>query len=352
MTRVWPKVSIGVVTCTGPALLEQCLGSLGGLDYPLDRIEVLIHDNGSPDAVAPWAARRHPAADVWTVEANRGFAGPCNGLVERARTDLVCLVNDDMTFDPGFLRALVEVHESTGAACVGACVLTAMGDVIEFAGGSLAFSGHAAPRRHGLPVAALEGCASIEDTLFASGGAMLVVKEKFIGSGGFDPAYFAYYEDVDLGWRLQALGESVVWTPEARCFHQGHASEAVLGPAGRFSLLERNALLSILKNFEPRNASRIFSYALALQDLRAQCDPDRSEACDRGRLGAMAALPEARRRGRTLAHRRRRSDVELMPLFQEPWRVEIPQQRYREEQQKLAREFGVLRWWETMCGTS
>ena len=350
MSQIWPKVSIGVVTCTGPPLLEQCLGSLANLDYPADRIEVLVHDNASPDAVAPWADRLFPGTKVWSVTTNQGFAGPCNGLVQRARTDLVCLVNDDMTFDPSFLRALVEVQQNTGAACVGACVLTASGDAIEFAGSSLAFSGHAAPRRHGLPVDALEDCAPIEKTLFASGGAMLVAKETFLQAGGFDPAYFAYYEDVDLGWRLHALGESVVWTPTARCFHRGQASEAALGPEGRTPLLERNALLSVLKNFEPERSQMMFAYALALLDLRAICDVDRAEACQRGRMGAIAALPGARRQGLSLGRRRRRSDAELLPLFHEPWRVEIPQQRYREEQQRLARDFGVHRWWNDARG--
>ena len=348
MSESWPSVSIGIVTCTGPPLLETCLESLASLDYPTDRIALLLHDNGSPDPVAPWAARRFPEAQVWSVPGNEGFAGPSNGLVERAETDLVCLVNDDMTFDPGFLRALVDVQRRTRAACVGACVLEASGERVEFAGGSLAFSGHAAPRRHGLVQSALADCPGVEETLFASGGAMLVDKRTFVAAGGFDPDYFAYYEDVDLGWRLHALGESVVWTPEARCYHRGHASEAVLGPEGRMSLLERNALLSVLKNFEPPRAEMMFGYALALLDLRADCDGSRAEACHRGRMEAIAAIPKARRHNAAIAARRRRSDAELLPLFHEPWRPEISQPEYLEQQGRIARTFGVHQWWDEM----
>ena len=346
MKDALPRVSIGIVTCSGSALLGPCLESLAGLDYPEECIEILIHDNGSSAPVAPWAQQRFPRAEVWSVPANQGFAGPCNGLVDRARTDLVCLVNDDMTFDAGFLRSLVGTQQATAAACVGACVLEASGELIEFAGGSLAFSGHAAPRRHGLPVSALENCAKVEETLFASGGAMLVDRRKFLAAGGFDPAYFAYYEDVDLGWRLNALGESVVWTREARCFHRGHASEAVLGSAGRMMLLERNALFSVLKNFEPSRARMMFGYALALLDLRAVCDRSRTAACHRGRMEAMAGIPAARRRSAVLTGRRRRTDAELLALFHDPWRPEIPQSGYSEQQQAIARAFGVQRWWD------
>ena len=112
MKDALPRVSIGIVTCSGSALLGPCLESLAGLDYPEECIEILIHDNGSSAPVAPWAQQRFPRAEVWSVPANQGFAGPCNGLVERARTDLVCLVNDDMTFDAGFLRSLVGTQQA------------------------------------------------------------------------------------------------------------------------------------------------------------------------------------------------------------------------------------------------
>ena len=36
---------------------------------------------------------------------------------------------------------------------------------------------------------------------FACGGSMLVQRELFVRLGGFDPAFFAYFEDVDFGWR-------------------------------------------------------------------------------------------------------------------------------------------------------
>src|ERR1043165_3935487 len=41
--------------------------------------------------------------------------------------------------------------------------------------------------------------------LFACGGAMLVDRQVFLDAGGFDPSFFIYFEDVDLGWRLWVL---------------------------------------------------------------------------------------------------------------------------------------------------
>ena len=44
------------------------------------------------------------------------------------------------------------------------------------------------------------------------------------GSGGFDEQYFAYNEDVDLGFRLQLGGHRCVFIPKARVLHVGSAS--------------------------------------------------------------------------------------------------------------------------------
>src|SRR5690606_7834042 len=115
--------------------------------------------------------------------------------------------------------------------------------------------------------------------LFASGGAMLVERDAFLRVGGFDEDYFAYFEDVDLGWRLWALGERCVHAPRAVAYHREHASEHLLGPDRRMTLLERNALLGVYKNYEPERGERTFRCALALLAERARLDAARAPAC-------------------------------------------------------------------------
>ena len=48
---------------------------------------------------------------------------------------------------------------------------------------------------------------------------MLIHRDTFLEVGGFDPEYFAYFEDVDLGWRLWVLGYRVVYAPDAVVRH-------------------------------------------------------------------------------------------------------------------------------------
>jgi len=336
-----PEVTFVVVTCNGRALLAECLASLREQDYPAHRVEVLVYDNGSGDGTPAWLAREHPSVRVIAAPDNTGFAAPNNRAAESAASPLLCLVNNDMRFARTFLRELVAARAATGAACIGARILSADGSRIEFDGGTMNFHGHGAPWRHGVDATRHAAESTPRDSLFASGGAMLIDRQAFRSSGGFDEGYFAYFEDVDLGWRLWALGERCAHAPAARAYHREHASEHLLGPGRRLAMLERNALCSVWKNYEDTRGPRMFGCALALASERARLEPGRREACEQGVLEATALLPAMEERRRAIAARRRRTDREIVPLFREPWRPAIAGDAYLERQRTLAAAFGA-----------
>lgn len=336
-----PEVSVVVVTCNGRALLAESLASLAQQDYPPARVETVVYDNGSSDGTREWLASSYPRVRVLAGERNDGFAAPNNRAAADARAPLLCLVNNDMRFAPGFLRELVAAQRTTGACCVGARVLSHDGARIEFDGGTMNFYGHGAPLRHGVAAAAHDADQEPRETLFASGGAMLIERAKFLAAGGFDEDYFAYFEDVDLGWRLWVLGERCAHAPAARAFHREHGSEQLLAEGRRLTLLERNALLSTYKNYEPERGARVFACALALLAERARLDPARRAACEQGLIGALDALPGAEERRREIAARRVRADREVVRLFGEPWRPPVGGAAYAARQRVLAAAFGA-----------
>lgn len=336
-----PEVSVVLVSCNGRHLLADSLASLHEQEYPHERVEILVYDNGSSDGTADWLATTWPRVRVLAGSENLGFASPNNLAARHASGALLCLVNNDMRFATTFLRELVAARTRTGAACVGARILTDDGGRIEFDGGMMNFYGHGAPARHGDGAAEHENESEPRDTLFASGGAMLVDRSTFLAAGGFDEDYFAYFEDVDLGWRLWVLGERCVHAPAARAFHREHASEHLLAPGRRMALLERNALLSVYKNYEEERGRRVFTCALALVAERARLEPSRREACERGALEALALLPAAEHRRREIAARRRRPDRDIVPLFREAWRPPIGGAAYAERHRVLAAAFAA-----------
>ena len=73
---------------------------------------------------------------------------------------------------------------------------------------------------------------------------------SFLAACGFDPDYFAYLEDVDLGWRQWIFGRRIVAEPRAVARHRGGATGEALGVFSRGFLFEKNAFATAYKNFD------------------------------------------------------------------------------------------------------
>ncbi|MDP9388169.1 MAG: glycosyltransferase family 2 protein, partial [Actinomycetota bacterium] len=93
------STSVIVVSHRRHRWLAACVESVAG-----QCDEVVVVDNGSPDAEVGEVARRS-AARVVRLEANAGFPGGVNAGVRAATGDVVALLNDDAMADPGWLAS-------------------------------------------------------------------------------------------------------------------------------------------------------------------------------------------------------------------------------------------------------
>lgn len=106
-----PRVRVVVLSFDGGQMTIDCLQSLVATDWPSDRLEIVMVDNGSLDNITPRVNALLPQVRVLEPLANLGFAGGCNlGMTAPPENgfvpDYVALVNNDATVDPGWLRAL------------------------------------------------------------------------------------------------------------------------------------------------------------------------------------------------------------------------------------------------------
>jgi GT2 family glycosyltransferase len=76
-------------------------------------------------------------------------------------------------------------------------------------------------RNYGLPATALN---EPQEVFSACGAAAMFARRDFLDAGGFDDTYFAYLEDVDLGFRLRLAGARCFYLPQAVVHHVGSAS--------------------------------------------------------------------------------------------------------------------------------
>ena len=110
-----PLVRVVVLNFDGGDMTFECLDSLLASDWPADRLQVVLVDNGSLDDVVERLAADDRYADVVVLEplANLGFAGGCNlGIGIAGDHEYVALLNNDATVAPGWLRAMVPVAEA------------------------------------------------------------------------------------------------------------------------------------------------------------------------------------------------------------------------------------------------
>lgn len=259
-----PDVTVIVLNFNGKDHLGDCLDSLLALDYPPERLEIMVVDNGSVDQSVPFVRQVYPSVRLLELPENRGFAAGNNAGAQAARGTYLAFLNNDMRVDPRWLIEMVEAMQTADdVASVGARILTWDGSGIDFVGGALNFYGMGFQ-----PEDVVKAGEGVHEILFACGGAMLIRRDVFLASGGFDESFFAYFEDIDLGWRLWVLGYRVLLAPRAVVYHRGHATGKRFEMERRILLYERNALATIFKNYGDEALTRVLPVALLLMARR------------------------------------------------------------------------------------
>ncbi len=116
-----PLVRVVVLNFDGGQMTLDCLNSLLATDWPADKLEIVLVDNGSLDHVAERVRADYPGVRLLEPFENLGFAGGCNlGMRLPGEQQYTALVNNDATVDRNWLRPLVAAVESAddiGAAC-------------------------------------------------------------------------------------------------------------------------------------------------------------------------------------------------------------------------------------------
>ncbi len=266
------KVSVCILSWNGRRHLETCLPALRAQHDPGVPWEVLVLDNGSDDDTVQWVRREHPWVRLLESPVNAGFCRGNNLLVSESEGDAIALLNNDTRPGDGWLAALVDALAAApeDVAAVSGRIVDWDGERLDFGRGIMTFDGHAFQLDFRRPLAWARLPVDGAELLFACGGNLLIRKRSFLDAGGFDESYFAYLEDVDLGWRLWAGGERVLFAADAVVHHRSAATSDLLGLFNRGFLFERNAFLTVYKNYDAELWERMMPAVLWTLTARTQ----------------------------------------------------------------------------------
>ncbi|MGB8311031.1 MAG: glycosyltransferase family 2 protein [Halobacteriota archaeon] len=251
MNLEFPTVSVIVLNYNGREFLEDCFRSLGNLDYLA--YEVIMVDNASTDGSVEYVREHFPWVRVVGLESNYGFSRGNDVGVEYACGKYVAFLNNDVEVEPAWLSELVEGIEEDEkvASCGSKMLFYESRNYVNHAGGAVTITG--AGYDIGFMMEEKEDYNQPKFVGCTSGGAMLVRKDVFCKLGGFDPDYFAYFEDVDFCLRAWIAGYKIKYMPTSVVYHKFGGSFGTDSSPFKMFLYQRNRLYNIAKNFEPKN---------------------------------------------------------------------------------------------------
>ncbi len=249
-----PSVSLIVINHNGKSklkgLLDNCLRSLLQTDYP--NFEIIFVDNASSDGTPEYVETNFNSTRIrmLRLESNKGYSGATNHAIGLAEGEIIGVLNNDISIvDPSWLSKLIKfMIDEPGISIVSPALLWD-DDRIDSLGGEvnvmmIAWDAHSREPFEGRddrPIIALS----------PPGAAFLfrrALAERFKNEI-FESEYFAYYEDVCLGLKMNLMGERVAVVPQSVVHHRRGSSWGLFSPR-KYHLMRRNSIWTGITIFE------------------------------------------------------------------------------------------------------
>jgi glycosyltransferase involved in cell wall biosynthesis len=198
----WPSVSVVVCAYNEERTLPGCLESLAHCEYP--GLEVIVCDDGSTDGTAavvertPFRLLRLP---------HGGLSRARNAGLAAATGEIVAYLDADAACHPEWPFHLVRSLDGQNVAATG-------GPNLPFPTSSLVE--RAVALSPGGPVEVL---VTDDRAEHVPGCNMAFRREELVAIGGFDEAYTAAGDDVDVCWKLLDRGRDIAYAPTAQVRH-------------------------------------------------------------------------------------------------------------------------------------
>lgn len=235
-----PPLSIVIPSHNRADLLHLCLQSV--VRHAPPGTEILVVDDASSAGVVSTTARQFEGVRVLRLERRSGFCVAANTGLRAASAVVVELLNDDTEVSPGWAQAALTHFDDDAVGAVAPLALcnsslSCSDDPprVDSAGDRYFTGGVAGKRGHGQPFGPefLQG----GEVFGASASSAFYRRDLVLAVGGFPEEFGAYFEDVDLAFRLHWAGARVYYEPRSRVWHRVSASYG----APVWDLLERQS---------------------------------------------------------------------------------------------------------------
>ena len=268
------KVSVVILNWNGEEMLRRFLPSVVACSQG-EGVEVCVADNASSDGSLALLETTFPSVRLIKLDANYGFAEGYNRALSQLDSEYVVLLNSDVEVTPHWLEPLVKYMDehSEVAACQPKLLNQRNKSFFEYAGAAGGYiDKYGYPFCRGRIFDVLEEDHGQYDTVrqvfWVSGAAMFIRLKEYKEAGGLDKDFFAHMEEIDLCWRLNARGKTLVCIPQSVVFHVGGGTLGKENPRKTF-LNFRNNLLMLYKNLPEKELKKVLFVRGALDWIAA-----------------------------------------------------------------------------------
>ncbi len=267
------KVAIVILNWNGQKMLAKYLPNV--IEFSEEYAEIWVADNASTDGSMHMLQTEFPKVKTLVLEQNYGFAEGYNKALQKIEAEYYILLNSDVEVSSNWLSPLIafmDSHEEV-AACQPKLLAEYARDSFEYAG---ACGGYI--DKYGYPFCRGRIFDSVEkdhgqyddpqEILWATGACLMIRSKDYWMANGLDGRFFAHNEEIDLCWRLRAMGRSIYCLPESKVFHVGGGTLPKSNPMKTF-LNFRNNLTMLYKNLPDNELKQVMRMRFFLDYLAA-----------------------------------------------------------------------------------
>lgn len=240
------KVSIIIVNYNGKNLLKTILDSLKKSSFK--SYETIVVDNNSIDGSQEFVKKNYKKVKLVENKENLGYSG-INSALKYCNGKYILFLNNDMEIEKNCIKSLVEVLDDDSVGMAAPKLVNYYNKNLVSNGTWLSrafYNGH------------IKGSKKSKNKVIPYLGAGMI-RKTIVDTYGylFDPDYFIYGEDVDLGLRIRLLGKKVIFVGDAIAYHMHAVTTQNMKSSKTTYLMERNLMISFFKSLP---LSRIFLY--------------------------------------------------------------------------------------------
>lgn len=238
-------VSIVIPNYNGKHFLKKCLDSISKQTYK--NIETIVVDNASSDNSIEFLKDEYPNVITISMTTNTGFSGAVNKGIIESKGDYVFLLNNDTEIDEKCVEYLVNtIKQNQNIFSVNSKMIQYNNRaLLDDAGDEYNIFGWAFKRGFNQRV---QTNIKQRRVFTCCAGAAIYNKKILNKIGYFDEAFFAYLEDVDIGFRANCFGYKNIFCPDAIVYHIISGTTGNKKTEFKTKLSARNNVYLIYKN--------------------------------------------------------------------------------------------------------